>query len=66
MTGYHEITHEELENVFHLLGKDWALITADDGERVNAMTVSRGGMGILWNRPVAFLFVRPQRHEKRT
>ena len=26
------------------------------------MTASWGGMGFLWNRPVAFCFVRPQRY----
>ena len=26
------------------------------------MTASWGGMGILWNKPVAFLFIRPQRY----
>jgi len=26
------------------------------------MTASWGGVGILWNKPVAFVFIRPQRH----
>ena len=26
------------------------------------MTASWGGLGILWNKPVAFIFIRPQRH----
>ncbi len=62
MKEFHEITPFELENVCRLFDKDWTLITVRDGEHTNAMTASWGGVGILWNRPVAFLFVRPQRH----
>lgn len=52
------------ENVFEEIGTRWLLLTAWDEkyQRVNAMTVSWGGMGILWNRPVLFAFVRPQRY----
>ena len=50
------------ENPFAAIGKQWMLITAGDIEKNNAMTASWGGVGILWNRPVAFLFIRPQRY----
>lgn len=52
------------ENVFAEIGTRWMLLTAYDSERgrVNAMTASWGGMGVLWNRSVLFAFVRPQRH----
>ena len=62
MKGYHEISAAELENVCNLFDRDWTLITVKDGEGANAMTASWGGVGILWNKSVAFLFVRPQRH----
>ena len=62
MKGYHEICATELENVCRLFDRDWTLITVKDGDSANAMTASWGGIGILWNKPVAFLFVRPQRH----
>jgi flavin reductase (DIM6/NTAB) family NADH-FMN oxidoreductase RutF len=32
------------------------------GERWNTMTASWGGLGVLWNRPVSFVFVRPTRY----
>ena len=51
-----------LENAIKLISKDWMLITARDGERVNAMTASWGGLGELWNSHVAFCFIRPERH----
>lgn len=50
------------DNVFKLIGKDWMLVTAGDPDDFNTMTASWGGMGILWGKPVAFVFVRPQRH----
>ena len=59
-----EISAEELnENFFKLIGKDWALITTQkpDGG-YNTMTASWGGAGILWNKPVVFVFIRPQRY----
>ena len=50
------------ENVFTLLNKDWTLITAGNEEKANTMTASWGGLGILWNKPVATIYVRPQRY----
>lgn len=43
------------------IGHDWMLITAGDENQCNTMTASWGGSGYLWNKPVAFIFVRPQR-----
>ncbi len=50
------------EDAFRLIGKEWMLITAGTAERFNTMTASWGGIGWLWNRPVAFVFVRPERY----
>ena len=49
-------------NVFDRIGRQWMLITARKGGRVNAMTASWGGLGEMWNRRAAFVFVRPQRY----
>ena len=67
MKSFFEISPAALDGVFDLIGKDWMLITAkgknEAGEQtVNTMTASWGGMGVLWQKPVAFLFVRPQRY----
>lgn len=53
----------ELDGAFRLIGKDWMLLTVKkpDGT-ANPMTASWGGLGWLWNRPVIFLFIRPQRY----
>ncbi len=50
------------QNPAELIGKQWMLITAGTPQAFNCMTASWGGLGFLWNRPVAFVFVRPNRH----
>ncbi len=57
-------TNPELlqDNTFKLIGKDWMLITAGEPESFNIMTASWGGLGVLWEKKVAFCFVRPTRH----
>lgn len=56
------ISPEEVtDNPFKLIGTDWMLITAGDAQRVNTMTASWGGLGILWNKKVCFCFIRPSR-----
>ena len=61
--SFKEISAYELKNnPFQLIGKDWGLITVNAGEKVNMMTVSWGGVGIMWNQPVAYTFIRPQRY----
>jgi len=50
------------ENAFNLIGKKWFLLSAGSPSGFNVMTASWGGMGVLWNKPVVFVFVRPTRH----
>ena len=62
------------DNAFKLIGKDWMLVSActkqlnDEGKvitgRPNTMTASWGGVGVLWNKPVATIYLRPQRYTK--
>ncbi len=62
MANFKEISpYEVASNPFELIGKDWALLTAKNGDGCNTMTASWGGVGIMWNKPVTFAFVRPQR-----
>ena len=46
---------------FHVLDEEWALLVAGKA-RPNPMTVSWGGFGTLWSRPVVTVYVRPTRH----
>lgn len=50
------------ENFVEAIGKEWMLVTAGSKEGFNTMTASWGGIGFLWNKPVAFVFVRPERY----
>ena len=52
------------ENVFNLIGKDWMLITAKSDKGVNSMTASWGGLGVMWNKNVCYIVLRPQRYTK--
>ena len=49
------------EDALNLIGKQWMLVTAGTSEKFNTMTASWGGLGWLWNKPVAFVFIRPER-----
>lgn len=51
-------------NPFTKIGKEWALITAGSKTNANPMTVSWGGVGVLWGKNVAFIFVRDSRYTK--
>ncbi len=53
---------EYKKNVFDEIGKKGAILTVGDYDNYNAMTVSWGGFGVLWNMNVCFVFVRPQRY----
>jgi flavin reductase (DIM6/NTAB) family NADH-FMN oxidoreductase RutF len=62
-SGFKKIDVKEItDNTFQLIDKDWMLITAGNNESFNTMTASWGGFGILWQRPVAICFIRPQRY----
>lgn len=52
------------DNVFGLIGSEWMLISAGDSAGYNTMTASWGGLGILWGRPVATIYIRPQRYTR--
>ena len=49
------------DDVFTLIGERQMLITAGTEEKCNTMTASWGGLGVLWGKKVATIYVRPQR-----
>lgn len=49
-------------DIFSRFDKKWALVCAGTVDRHNAMTISWGGLGTLWSRPVATVYVKPVRH----
>jgi flavin reductase (DIM6/NTAB) family NADH-FMN oxidoreductase RutF len=66
MNDFKQVSIEQVNvSASKLIGKDWMLITAGrDTTSFNTMTASWGALGHLWERNVAFMFVRPQRYTK--
>jgi flavin reductase (DIM6/NTAB) family NADH-FMN oxidoreductase RutF len=49
-------------DVFGQFDKKWALLTAGTKDNFNAMTISWGGAGTLWGKPVVTTYVRTSRY----
>ena len=47
--------------VFGIFDKKWALLTSGNENDFNTMTISWGGLGTIWNKPVATVYVRQSR-----
>jgi flavin reductase (DIM6/NTAB) family NADH-FMN oxidoreductase RutF len=61
----HEIAIDDFSlKPFQQFDKGWFLLTAGDLSKneFNAMTVSWGGVGYIWNRPIVQVVVRPTRY----
>lgn len=53
----------EYNKIFNELSNDWAILTCGNNNiGYNAMTISWGGIGVLWGKNVAFVFVRKSRY----
>ena len=52
------------DNFIEIIGKEWMLVSAGDKDKFNMMTASWGGVGFLWNKPVVFVFIRPERYTR--
>ena len=49
-------------DIFSQFDKKWALLTAGTVDKFNTMTISWGGMGTIWNKPVVTVYVRMSRY----
>ena len=65
MMAFQKINIQDLDmNPLTAIGKDWMLITAGNQQKINTMTASWGGIGVLWNENVVTAYIRPQRYTK--
>lgn len=56
---------KEIEfNPFVKFGDEWGALTVKADDKVNSMTISWGGVGMLWNKPAATVYVRESRFTK--
>jgi flavin reductase (DIM6/NTAB) family NADH-FMN oxidoreductase RutF len=63
MAVFTEIKPDKIkDNIFDMIGRQWMLVTAGNPNGFNTITASWGGAGVLWGKPVAFSFIRPQRY----
>ena len=61
--SFSAVSPEALDcNLFRAIGKDWMLISAGSADKMNTMTASWGGTGVLWNKNVSMIFVRKSRY----
>ncbi len=60
--SWQAVKPDEIGNAVSLFRDDWmALIVGRKGD-LNAMTISWGGIGMLWNRPVVTVYVSSDRY----
>ena len=65
MSDFREVQPKDfMISPFHAIGSDWMLITAEKEGQVNTMTASWGGLGVIWGRNAAYVFVRDSRYTK--
>lgn len=62
---FQEISVQDLlMNPFEKMNRQWMLITAGNEKGLNTMTASWGGVGVIWQKPVTTIYLRPQRYTK--
>lgn len=47
---------------FYTIDQEWAVLTVGKEKDFNAMTISWGGLGTIWNKPVVTVYVKPIRY----
>ena len=63
MTEFEKIDAYSLDdNVFKMIRRDWMLVSAGDEKKFNTMTAGWGGLGIIWRKEIAIIFVRKSRY----
>ena len=56
---------EKMElNPFEAICRQWMAVTTEKDGKANAMTASWGGLGVLWGRNVATIYIRDSRFTK--
>ena len=48
--------------IFDMFSRQWGVVTAGDITHYNGCTIAWGSLGTLWGRPVATVYVNPDRY----
>ncbi|MDR6736611.1 flavin reductase [Sphingobacterium sp. 2149] len=60
---YDHIDPKDLpDNVIELFSEQWMVVTAGKENVFNSMVISWGGLGFIWEKPVAFTFINSSRY----
>jgi flavin reductase (DIM6/NTAB) family NADH-FMN oxidoreductase RutF len=59
------IESTDVKNAVEVFYKDWMVLAVSKECDFNAMTISWGQMGELWNKPVVTVYVRDSRYTKK-
>lgn len=51
-------------NPFQMIGSRWMAVTTEKDHHTNAMTASWGGVGVIWGKNTATIYVRDSRFTK--
>ncbi|MBR1777174.1 MAG: flavin reductase family protein [Alphaproteobacteria bacterium] len=57
-----KISLADVKNPVTLFQKDWAALASGNKDKMNAMTIGWGSIGVLWKRPVVTVYVAPERY----
>lgn len=60
--SFKKVNIREIPSPIQLINDEWMLVTSGKEGDYNTMTASWGTLGELWNKEVAFVFIRPQRY----
>lgn len=60
--GWQKVEPTDVKNAVELFNDDWMALAAGRQGDMNAMTISWGGMGELWGKPVVTVYVRQSRY----
>lgn len=65
MHAFQQLPAESVEfNPFTKIGKEWALVSSGTKTKYNTMTVSWGGLGVMWGKNTVYIFIRNSRYTK--
>lgn len=62
LPGYKNVPADKIPGNYIKLLNDWTLVTSGASGQENVMTASWGGLGVLWEKPVAICFLNPTRY----
>ncbi len=66
LPGFRQISADKIPGNIVKLLSNWTLITSGTAQKTNVMTASWGGLGVFWEKPVAFCFLNPTRYSVQT